>query len=163
MSFYAALGLEVGHFGPLWHLLKIAQLAETDLNRISGLHGLSIADFHLLGALMMEGDRPLRATDLAGALNVSNAALTGRIRKLADRDLVARGAERGDRRAARLSLTPHGRDKVRAVATALERDGLFLHYYRRLAPADQAVLGRVLGDLHTLIERHFVPAPRPYS
>ena len=160
MSFFAAHGLDVRHFGPMWHLLKVAQLVETDLNRISSSHGLSIADFHLLSALMMEGGSPLRATDLALALNVSNAVLTGRVRKLANDGLVIRQAEKTDRRAAMLHLTPQGADKVKAISVAIEREGQFIRIFRRLEDSDRVLLGRILGELHTLMDRHFLPSSR---
>lgn len=160
MSFFAALGLDVRHFGPMWHILKVAQLVETDLNRISSAEGLSIADFHLLSALMMEGDKPLTATDLALTLNVSNAALTKRVQKLTRQGLLLRQGAECDRRAVMLHLTLEGAAKVRSVASAIEREGLFVRYFRSLSEADRLSLGRVLGDLHTRVERHFDPASR---
>jgi DNA-binding MarR family transcriptional regulator len=158
-AFFAALGLDVRHFGPMWHVMKVAQLVETELNRIAGRHGLSIADFHLLGALMMEADTPMRPTDLALALNVSNAALTARIRKLTGKGLVV-GETGRDRRATVLRLTDQGSRTVLAIGAAIEREGHFVRYFRGLPDADQQVLGRVMGQLHTLMDRHFLPAPR---
>ena len=161
IAYFGALGFEVEHFGSQWSLLRIAQLIEADLNRICAPHGISIADFHLLSALMMERGEPLRATDLAHALNVSNAALTGRVRRLAEKALIERDHEGGDRRAALLALTPEGHELVRAAAADLEREGLFLQCFRAMAAADRAELHRLLGDIHTAINRHFVPTSRP--
>lgn len=160
MAFYAGLGMDVSHFGPMWHILKVGQLMMTDLNRISGQHGMSFADFHLLGALMMVDPEALRATDLALALNVSNAVLSGRVRKLAADGLLSRSTPPEDRRATMLHLTPQGADKVKAIGGALERDGQFVRHYRHLAPADRAALGRIMGDLHMAMDRDFLPAPR---
>ncbi|WP_165188301.1 MarR family winged helix-turn-helix transcriptional regulator [Caulobacter soli] len=159
-AFFAGLGLDVRHFGPMWHVMKVAQLVETELNRIAGQHGLSIADFHLLGALMMDAEKPLRPTDLALALNVSNAALTARIRKLSDAGLVLGRKGEGDRRATVLSLTAKGSETVLAIGAAIEREGHFVRYFRGLPAEDQRVLGRVMGELHTLMDRHFLPASR---
>ena len=158
-AFFAGLGLDVGHFGPMWHLMKVAQLVETELNRIAGRRGLSLADFHLLGALMMDAEKPLRPTDLALALNVSNAALTARIRKLTAAGLVA-GETGRDRRATVLRLTAEGSETVLAVGAAIEREGQFVRYFRGLPPGDQQALGRIAGELHTLMDRHFLPVPR---
>lgn len=160
MAFFAALGLDVRHFGPMWHVMKVAQLVETDLNRISGRHGLSIADFHLLGALMMDAEKPLRPTDLALALNVSNAALTARIRKLVDAGLVISKPAEADRRVTFLHLTAQGSRIVLAIGAAIEREGHFVRYVRGLPQADQQALGRIMGELHTLMDRHFLPAHR---
>jgi len=159
-AFFAGMGLDVRHFGPMWHVMKVAQLVETDLNRIAGQHGLSIADFHLLGALMMEAEKPMRPTDLALALNVSNAALTARIRKLADKGLVVGKPGAGDRRVTVLNLTAEGSRIVLAIGAAIEREGHFVRYFRGLPRDDQQALGRIMGELHTLMDRHFLPAPR---
>lgn len=160
MAFFAALGLDVRHFGPMWHVMKVAQLVETDLNRIAGQHGLSIADFHLLGALMMDAEKPMRPTDLALALNVSNAALTTRIRKLAGKGLVVGKPGDRDHRATFLHLTAQGSEIVLAIGAAIEREGHFVRYFGGLPEADQGALGRIMGELHTLMDRHFLPASR---
>ena len=159
-AFFAGLGLDVRHFGPMWHVMKVAQLVETDLNRIAGQHSLSIADFHLLGALMMDAEKPMRPTDLALALNVSNAALTTRIRKLADKGLVLGQAKQGDRRVTVLHLTSLGSQVVLAIGAAIEREGHFVRYFRGLPDDDQQALGRIMGELHTLMDRHFLPTTR---
>lgn len=158
-AFYEALGLDVRHFGPMWHLMKAAQLVETELNRIAGRHGLSIADFHLLGALMMDAEKPMRPTDLALALNVSNAALTARIRKLTRAGMVV-GETGRDRRATVLRLTAEGSRTVLAIGSAIEAEGHFVRYFRALPDPDQQALGRIMGQMHTLMDRHFLPASR---
>jgi DNA-binding MarR family transcriptional regulator len=159
-AFFAGMGLDVRHFGPMWHVMKVAQLVETDLNRIAGQHGLSIADFHLLGALMMDAEKPMRPTDLALALNVSNAALTARIRKLSDKGLVVGRTAPDDRRVTVLRLTAKGSEVVLAIGATIEKEGHFVRYFRNLPEADQQALGRILGELHTLMDRHFLPATR---
>lgn len=141
----------------MWHVMKVAQLVETDLNRIAGQHGLSIADFHLLGALMMDAEKPMRPTDLALALNVSNAALTARIRKLSDAGLVVGEKGEGDRRVIVLRLTAPGSETVLTISAAIEREGHFVHYFQGLPQDDQRALGRIMGELHTLMDRHFLP------
>ena len=162
-SFFSQMGLDVSHFGAIWHIFKIGQLMATDLNAVSGRHGLSIADFHLLGALMMSAPDPLRATDLAHALNVSNAALSGRVRRLAAQRLIVSHPVANDRRSRLLELTALGRDKVRVIGDELERAGRFVHHFRQLAAEDQRHLDRIVTALHTALARDFVPAPRTDS
>lgn len=159
-AFFAGLGLDVGHFGAVWHIFKVGQLMATDLNRVSGMHGLSIADFHLLGALMMRDPAPMRATDLAHALNVSNAALSVRVRKLADQGLLTAATPESDRRNRLLTLTAPGVEKVRAIGRDLEDAGRFVQHYRHLPEADRVALDRIMATLHTLLDRDFLPAPR---
>ena len=136
-------------------------MLEADLNRIGALHGLSIADFHLLGALMIDGPEPLRATDLALTLNVSNAALSSRIGKLARKGLLIRSASASDRRAALLQLTEQGAAKVQAIGLALEQGGSFVRHFRQLDEAKQAALGEIMGELHDAMDRDFLPVTRP--
>jgi DNA-binding MarR family transcriptional regulator len=159
-AFFAGLDLDVGHFAAMWHSLKVGQLLESDLNRISATHGVSLADFHLLGALMIDAPAPLRATDLALALTVSNAVLTGRITSLERKGLVTRTPSATDRRAIMVHLTDAGADKVKAVGAALEQEGRFIRHYHRLPMEDQQALARIMGDLHTLLDRDFLPVAR---
>lgn len=157
---FAAIGLDVGHFPALWHSYQLGQLLSADLNRISGQHGLSISDFHLLGALMIDAPQPLRASDLALTLHVSNAALSGRIARLVRQGLVRRTADQADRRAAMLHLTEAGGDKVRAIGLALQAESRFVRHYRQLDEGRQAALAELMQDLHVRMDRDFVPVPR---
>lgn len=159
-AFFAAMGLDVSHFGAVWHIFKVGQLMATDLNRVSSLHGLSIADFHLLGALMMRAPEPMRATDLANALNVSNAALSGRVKKLTQQQLVTSTATQADRRTRLLHLTDAGAQKVQNIGRSLEDIGRFVRHYRQLPEDDRVALDRIMGRLHTLLDRDFLPAQR---
>jgi DNA-binding MarR family transcriptional regulator len=159
-AFFSSQGLDVRHFAAIWHISRIAQLMETDLNEIAARQGISIADFHLLSALMMRSPEPMRATDLAYALNVTNAALSGRIRKLAEHLLLAFTISTDDRRSKLLSLNPAGRDKVIAVGRDLEERGSFARHFRGLAQDDREILDRILADIHTRLARDFAPVPR---
>ena len=159
-AFFAATGLDTDHFGAMWHIFKVGQLMATDLNRVSRLHGLSIADFHLLGALMMSDPKPLRATDLAHALNVSNTAMSVRVKKLDRHGLLTCSDTAADRRIKLLHLTASGAGKVRDIGRSLQDVGRFVQYYRKFAEADRAALDRIMGELHTLLDRDFQPASR---
>jgi DNA-binding MarR family transcriptional regulator len=159
-AFFGELNFDVRHFGALWHTLQVGQLLIAELNRIAGIHSVSIADFFLLGALMIDDQTPLRASDLALALGVSNAALSGRVEKLAAAGLLTREASTVDRRTALLRLTGAGSAKVRTVGLALEKDGTFAREIRALSEADRAGLIRIMGHLHSKMERDFLPVKR---
>lgn len=107
-AFYANIGLDVQHFSALWHTFNVGHMMATDLDRVCRGFGLSIADFNLMGALRIERTEPLRATDLAITLQVSNAALSNRIDRLAQKYLLTKSPAQGDRRASTLELTPEG-------------------------------------------------------
>lgn len=162
-SFFAGLGMDVSHFGPMWHIFKVGQLLDTDLNRISRQFDLSIADFHLLGAMMILAPEPVRATDLALQLNVSSAALSVRIRRLAGQGLLSRYEAENDRRAVMLGLTEAGAAKVVAIGKALECEGRFIHYFRQFAAGEQSALAQTMGRLHTMMDRDFLPVVRSKS
>lgn len=159
-AYFAARGLDVSHFGAIWHIFKVGQLMETDLNHVSGRHGISIADFHLLSALMMNDPAPMRATDLASALNVSNAALSGRVSRLAARGLLRCTESTADRRMKMLQYTVEGAEKVQLIGRDLEEVGRFVHHYRQLPEADREALERIIGQLHTMLDRDFLPVTR---
>jgi len=160
-DFFARLGFAMEPVGALWHLIKVAQLAQTDLDRIVAGHGISYADFLLLGALMMADPEPLRPSDIAPRLNVSNAVLSVRCRKLAAKGLLERGLKAQDRRAVPMRLTADGARCVAMVAAALEQQGSFLRHYADIAVADQALMERVLRELHARLDRDFLPVTRP--
>lgn len=159
-AYFAALGLDVSYFGAIWHIFKVGQLMETDLNHVSGRHGLSIADFHLLSALMMNDPAAMRATDMANALNVSNAALSGRVSRLSARGLLTCTESKTDRRMKMLQHTPEGAEKVHLIARDLQEVGRFVHRYRQLPEADREALERIICQLHTMLDRDFVPVAR---
>ncbi len=159
-SFFSELDLNVSHFAAVWHSFKVGERLAADLNAVSARHDLSIADFHLLGALMMERPTPLRATDLALALHVTNAAISTRVARLAAQGLLERAHSATDHRAVLLHLTDTGAAKVRAIGAALEHKSRFIALFRRLPEVDRDALERIMGELHTQLARSFVPVSR---
>lgn len=159
-AFFAGLGMDVSYFDTVWPLLKVSQLLLADLNRISMAQGIGIADFHLLGALMIAAPEPLRATDLALSLNVSNAVLTARVRKLADGGLLTRERALGDQRTAMLRITPEGEARVKMVGDAISQTSRFVQHVNQLPAGERGGLERVLRHLHQAMERDFLPASR---
>jgi len=159
-AFFGDMGFAVDHLGPLWHLLKAAQLVMGDLDRIAAEQGISYADFQLLGALMMAAPDPVSATTLAAALNVSNAVLSLRSGRLAAMGLIDRVGRGPDRRTRPMRLTPEGRARTEIVARDLERRGAFVRHLAQLDAADRTTLERVLRDLHARMDRDYLPSPR---
>src|SRR5690606_39254500 len=100
-AFYADIlpELDTGYFAAMWHLFTVGHLIATDLDRIAQRHGFSIADLHLMGSLRIERAQPLRATDLAMTLHVSNAVMSSRVERLAKAGFLTRIPNRADGRA----------------------------------------------------------------
>jgi DNA-binding MarR family transcriptional regulator len=92
--------------------------------------GLELFEYDVLSALRRQG-RPfaLPATGLAAQTGLSSGAMTNRIDKLEARGLVRRRADKSDRRAVIVSLTPEGR---RAIDDAIQA---------RLDAADDSLQG----------------------
>jgi DNA-binding MarR family transcriptional regulator len=159
-AFYAALGQEVGYFAALWHTFNVGRMLSTDLDRICRKHGLSLADFTLMGALRIDRAVPMRATDLAVTLQVANSALTERVSKLIAAGIVLKTPAPDDRRAFTLQLTPQAAALVEAIHSALAQDSLFVRAVNRLSEADRAALERIMAELHGGLDRHFVDGLR---
>jgi DNA-binding MarR family transcriptional regulator len=159
-SFYAGLGQDVGYFSAIWHTFNVGHMLAIDLDRICRKHGLSVADFNLMGALRIDRPQNLRATDLAVTLQVSNGALTARIARLVDRGMLVKSPSENDRRAFTLRLTREAAEKVEAIHSALAQDSFFVQEVRRLSVEDMAALERIMGILHGELDRHFVHAHR---
>lgn len=159
-AFYAGLGQEVGYFSALWHTLNVGHMLAIDLDRICRQHGLSIADFNLMGALRIDHPKQLRATDLAVTLQVSNGALTARIAKLSGQGMLIKTPAPDDRRAFMLELTPEAAAKVEAIHSAIARDSHFVRAVNRLPDADRMALERIMEALHSQLDRHFTHTHR---
>jgi DNA-binding MarR family transcriptional regulator len=149
-------GLNVEHFGPLWHLFTVGHLVTTDLDGVARTLGYSFADLDLLGTLAIEERDGLRATDLASALYVSNAVISTRIGRLEQDGLVERHRSPDDHRAFDLRLTAQGRALVERAIVVIAEQSKLVRFFGQLSADDQATLGRLLGDLHQRFDREFI-------
>lgn len=132
----------------------------TDLGRICRKHGLSVADFNLMGALRIDRQQQLRATDLAITLQVSNGALTARIARLVQKGMLVKSLVAKDRRAYTLALSAEAKAKVEGIHSALARGSHFVEEVSKLPAEDRAALERIMGELHGRLDRHFVHVHR---
>lgn len=159
-AFYAERAVDVSYYPALWHTFNVCHLMATDLERICKKHGLSFADLHLLSAIRVDGLNKQRATDLAQLLNVSNAVLSTRIRKLEQKDLLTRTPSADDRRAVALKLTSAGEIVCDAVGADIAEYSNFVRCFRRLPEEDQNALARIMGELHNELDRDFISTSR---
>lgn len=93
----------------------------------------------------------MRPGELARALRIAPRSATEVVDGLADRGLVERIPDPGDRRATRLRLTDDGARTADGIRSARgeELEELFGH----LSPADRSELTRILGELRSYVER----------
>ncbi len=113
--------------------------------------GLAPGDFDVLAALR-RADPPhaLSPGGLADTMLVTAGAVTKRVDRLAGAGLVTRGRSEQDGRGRVVSLTPAGRRLAdRLIRAHLANEAEIL---ASLAPADQELLGRLLGTLLAAVE-----------
>jgi DNA-binding MarR family transcriptional regulator len=86
------------------------------LNEKISEHGLTHPDWSMLGALMRK--QPRSAGQLAKIADLSSGAMTNRLDRLEEADLVRRLPDPDDRRGVLVELTPKGRRAYSAAAGA---------------------------------------------
>jgi DNA-binding MarR family transcriptional regulator len=127
------------------------RLVVTRLARRLRQHGETTASPTQLAALAtVERDGPLTLGELAAVERVQPPTITAAVGRLEQRGLVQRRADPGDRRVARVEVTPQGR---RLLEQSRSRKTAYLE--RRLAAltADERVtLERAAGILERLLE-----------
>ncbi|MFE8949662.1 MarR family winged helix-turn-helix transcriptional regulator [Streptomyces sp. NPDC007856] len=89
-------------------------------SRLSGLHGVSLADFTLLLRLSQAPGGRMRRVDLAEALGLTASGVTRGLAPLERIGLVTREADARDARVAYASLTGAGRRRLKEMLTTAE-------------------------------------------
>jgi DNA-binding MarR family transcriptional regulator len=105
--------------------------------------GVTVAQAAALEALGAEG--PLRLGDLSRRLGITPSTLTRNLARLEESGLIAREADPGDARSARVGLTGRGRKAARSVA-AQESD-FARQVSERIPTGRRAAVIVALGDL----------------
>jgi DNA-binding MarR family transcriptional regulator len=103
---------------------------------------LTINDFEIL--LRLEQHDSLRLSDLSPAVPITQPSLSRAVSRLAGRGCLTRSGDPADRRGVLVTITPAGRDLLRAaipVHAATVRAELLDH----LTPAEQDLLARALA------------------
>lgn len=123
-------------------LVQLAVVLTSTTARVADEHELTPMQGRLLCGL---AGQPRRMADLARALGIEKAALTGLVDRAERRGLVERGAVPGDRRAIQVTLTDDGRQAMRAfengVASALDE------LLAPLPAADRSALRRLASSI----------------
>ncbi|WP_125132721.1 MarR family transcriptional regulator [Microbacterium sp. 10M-3C3] len=108
--------------------------------------GLAAWEFDVLAALRRaEAPHEMNPAQLIEATMIGSAAMTNRLEKLHGRGFIERRPNEYDRRSILVRLTSEGADRVDAAMTELVRREA--EELRRLSPADQAALARILRRL----------------
>ncbi|MEV4703195.1 MarR family transcriptional regulator [Actinoplanes sp. NPDC049316] len=118
----------------------------------SAAEALSMNDITLLRAIGTHG--PVRGSDLAAWQGVDKSTITPQVRRLEDRGLIAREGDPGDRRAALLTVTEHGRRKLRKI----DDSGALL--FERAVDGWSDDDRRLLGELMTRLAAELALVPK---
>ena len=113
-----------------------------------GEHGVSTPRSKLLAEVQRLG--PVRLADLARAVGITQGTASTLVDALVRDQLVARSTDADDRRAIRLSVTPHGDDQARRWLTDYlnAARGIFACF----DPAEQRALAELLTRLADTLE-----------
>jgi hypothetical protein len=74
--------------------------------------------------------------------------------------MLVKSPSKSDGRASTLQLTPEGVLKVDAIHFAMARESRFVQHFRQLSAEDRAALERIMGELHTQLDRYFMHVHR---
>ncbi|GIG29025.1 MarR family winged helix-turn-helix transcriptional regulator [Cellulomonas marina] len=143
--------------------MKVHLRLRYEMNRQLGAdHGLSLADYDVLVALVSQDPEPMTVSDVAVRIGAERSRVSHQVRRMAGRGLVALAGSPDDRRATTVALTEEGRASLAAATpghVALVRsvflDALSGDQLQELAVAME-------GVYESLIERGTLPRPRDH-
>lgn len=138
--------LDPGPMALFGRLTRADALAGRAIATTLAAHDLNRGEFDVLATLRRSGaPYALPAGTLSGALLLSAGAMTNRLDRLEAAGLVTRTPRAEDRRSMLVSLTPSGRERVDAAATAHVRN--LQAMLGALTPRQQARLSELLAAL----------------
>ncbi|SHO59017.1 MarR family winged helix-turn-helix transcriptional regulator [Vibrio quintilis] len=99
--------LDCSAMGIIGRVRRISRLFDESLKEVFSLHALSTIEFDIL-ATLRRTNAPLTPTELYQTLMLSSGAMSTRLEKLVQRNLIERIASQGDRRSNQVQLTETG-------------------------------------------------------
>ncbi|KOV60382.1 MarR family winged helix-turn-helix transcriptional regulator [Streptomyces sp. MMG1121] len=115
--------------------------------RLSGLHGVSLADFTLLLRLGQAPGGRMRRVDLADALGLTASGVTRGLAPLERIGLVTREPDARDARVAYASLTATGRRRLPEMLATAEETAAEVFHAPAWSAEDVALLSSLLTRL----------------
>ena len=138
--------LDASPMGVIGRISRASRILERKIERLFAAYDLSGGGFDVLAALRRAGPPyRLSPTGLYNSLLISSGAMTNRLDRLEERDLVSRVPDPHDRRGILVSLTPKGKWLIdKATEAHLENEEDLL---KHLSAAERKQLGVLLRKL----------------
>ncbi len=141
----------------LMHLT--AQLQNVMGRQLQDEHGISVADYEVLGRLHDAPGEGLRARDLCASLAWEQSRLSHQLARMQRRGLVEREECETDRRGATFRLTPTGRTTIERAAPG-HVEAVRALVFDALSPHQVTQLADLTGHLLHHVERMQEAEPR---
>lgn len=138
----------------LGHVVRLELLVGQVLDRIAVAHGISPADYLVLGVVRRSPDRRSAPTAICDVLGRTTGGMTLTLDRLERSGWVRRLPDPADRRRVVVEATPEGLALAESVNAELHRWEASLG----LAPEERAAMGRTLGRLTEVIAARVPPA-----
>lgn len=124
---------------------------------------VSLADYHVLTALLRAPAHTLRIQPLAAQIGWERSRVSHHVRRMARRGLVQCDPAATDKRATEVSLTPDGRNAIKAAAPG-HADLVQRLFFDGLPDELLGPLTNALEKIYnTLIEKGSLPSPDPFA
>lgn len=138
--------LDASPMGVIGRISRASRILERKIEHIFAAHDLSGGGFDVLAALRRAGPPyRLSPTGLYNSLLISSGAMTNRLDRLEERELVSRVPDPHDRRGVLVSLTPKGKRLIdKATEAHLENEENLL---KPLSAAEREHLSALLRKL----------------
>lgn len=141
-------GLDTSSMGLIGRIKRLSRIVEAEQRAVFGAHDLDPAAFDVL-ATLRRSPAPHRLTpaELMRSAMVTSGAITQRLDRLEERELVVRSRRPEDGRSVHVSLTAAGRELIdRALVDHVENQN------RLLSGLTEEKRERIAGDLRDLLE-----------
>ncbi|MCE0494420.1 MarR family winged helix-turn-helix transcriptional regulator [Vibrio salinus] len=108
--------------GILGRLLRLSKHLETEISQTHHQFGLKLGEFDVLATLRRAGNPyALTPSELLSSLLLTSGAMTNRLDKLENKQLITRQHNKEDRRSVSIQLTPQGLQLIdRALVAHVE-------------------------------------------
>lgn len=130
--------LDLTAMGMVARILRLSRVLEREINVLFERFGLNRGEFDVLAALRRSG-HPFRLTpgQLADSLLISTGAMTNRVDRLVQSELVRRLDDESDRRVVVVELTARGRRLIdRMIDEHVNNERRLAEYLTRLEQRD---------------------------